>query len=258
LDLGSAGDSADRAPGARYKAVVEYDGTAYLGFQRQRQPQTIQAALERALTTIASRPVKVTGAGRTDSGVHATGQVVSFDLEWRHGLDALQRAINVNLAEDIAVLKVEVVDPDFHPRYQARRRIYHYHIYNAPIRSPLRRRQSWYVSAPLAIDLMNRAAAHLVGVHDFATFGQPPQGDNTVRQVFRADWRRQDELLIFTVEANAFLYRMVRALVGSLKTVGEGTWTVEQFMEALAARDRSRSGTPAPAHGLYLAGVLYG
>jgi tRNA pseudouridine38-40 synthase len=253
LPLSSAGSRA----GAPFRALVEYDGTAYCGFQRQRQPNTIQESLERALSAITGRPVTITGSGRTDSGVHATGQVISFTLEWRHELAALQRAINANLPDDIAVLDVAGADPDFHPRYSAKRRCYEYYIYNAPLRSPLRRLRSWHVSGPLDLDQMNRAAVHLVGVQDFATFGRPPQGDSTVRQVFRADWKRQNELLVFTIEANAFLYRMVRSLAGTLKMVGEKRWPVEQFVAALASRDRSRAGPTAPAHGLCLVSVLY-
>jgi tRNA pseudouridine38-40 synthase len=248
---------ADSHAGLRYRALVAYDGTAYHGFQRQRQPNTIQETVERALSALAARPVTITGSGRTDSGVHATGQVISFTLEWRHDMAALQKAINARLPDDIALSAVTEAGPDFHPRYSARRRRYEYYIYNAPVRSPLQRLRSWHVSRPLDLDQMNRAAAHLIGVHDFATFGRPPQGNNTVRQVFRADWKRQKELLVFTIEANAFLYRMVRSLVGTLRAVGESRWAVEQFVAALASCDRSRAGPVAPPHGLYLVSVLY-
>jgi tRNA pseudouridine38-40 synthase len=241
-----------------YRALIAYDGTVYAGFQRQRDGQaTIQGELERALDELAQRPIGVKGAGRTDSGVHATGQVVSFALEWRHSQAALQQALNAHLPADIAVLRLERCEADFHPRFDARRRAYEYIIYNAAVRSPIRRQYAWHVRRPLDEDKMNQAAQSLVGVHDFATFGQPPQGDNTVREVFRAVCRREgDEVSIF-VEANAFLQRMVRSIVGSLKCVGEGNWTVEQFVAALEACDRSRCGTVAPPHGLYLVSVVY-
>ena len=243
----------------RYYALVEYDGSAYYGFQRQREGQpTIQAELESALGQVVHRPVSITGAGRTDSGVHALGQVITFDVEWRHGSETLQRALNANLPTAIAILQLNEVSSTFHPRFDARRRTYAYHVYHAAVRSPLRRQRSWHVPRPLDVERMNQAAAHLIGVHDFATFGQPPQGENSVREVFTVGWQRhQDDILVFFIEANAFLYRMVRSLVGSLKLVGEGAWTGEDFIAALQACDRSRSGAPAPAHGLYLVSVTY-
>lgn len=242
----------------RFRALIAYDGTQYFGFQRQREDQvTIQGALETALRTVTGEPAAIVAAGRTDSGVHASGQVVCFDLAWRHGLDALQRALNVNLPADIAVSRLEVTHAAFHPRFDARRRAYRYQIYNEPVRSPAHRLYSWHVSQPLDMAQMNAAAAHLIGAHDFATFGQPPQGTNTVREVFQAEWRRETELLTFTIEANAFLYRMVRSLVGSLKLVGEGKWTVAAFVTALHGCDRKYITTVAPPYGLFLVSVTY-
>jgi tRNA pseudouridine38-40 synthase len=242
----------------RYRAQVEYDGTGYYGFQRQKKGQpTIQSELERALHHLTTESTVITGAGRTDRGVHATGQVISFDCNWSHGVEALLKAINATLSSEIAVLAVEEATPEFHPRYDAKRRTYQYHVYNGTVRSPIRRLRSWHVRRPLDLDSMNQAAASLVGEQDFATFGNPPQGLNTVRTVYTAHWRRQDRLLIFTIEANAFLYRMVRSLVGSLKAVGEGAWSDEEFVAALHARDRSRASAMAPPYGLYLVGVDY-
>ena len=242
----------------RYRTLIAYDGAAYYGFQRQCAGQpTIQSELERALAQITREAVAVTGSGRTDSGVHALGQVVSFTARWQHDVAALQRALNANLPQDIVVLQVEEASPTFHPRYDARRRTYAYHIYNAEVRSPLRRLYSWYVSRSLNVDQMQAAAQCLVGTHDFATFGQPPQGENTVREVFQAGWRQCGDLLVFEITANAFLYRMVRSLVGSLKAVGEGAWTVDEFAAALRACDRQRSAAVAPACGLYLVSVTY-
>jgi tRNA pseudouridine38-40 synthase len=244
---------------ARFRALVEYDGAAYYGFQRQRAEQpTIQGALEQALAQIVRRPVVVSGAGRTDRGVHATGQVISFVIEWEHAAEALQRALNANLPADIAILQLEETTISFHPRFDAQRRAYRYHIYNAPVRSPIHRNRSWHVRQPLNVTLMNEAAQLLLGVQDFATFGQPTQGESTVRELFFAQWQRQDEFLVFLIEANAFLQRMVRSVVGSLTAVGEGRWSVEEFEAALNARDRRRSAMVAPPHGLYLVSVTYG
>lgn len=249
-------------PGERgtYRATVQYDGTAYYGFQRQRRGvQSIQAELEQALTRITGQTARIVGAGRTDTGVHALGQVVGFTIEWpsRHGVDALLRALNANLPHDIAVTELVETHPGFHPRYDARRRTYEYYILNVPLRQPLMRYRAWQVSQPLDLASMNVAAALLIGAHDFATFGRPTVGDSTVREVFTAEWRRDGDLLVFRICANAFLHRMVRSVVGSLREVGCGKWSVDDFAAAMASRQRKRSATSAPAHGLYLVSVEY-
>ena len=241
----------------RYRALIEYDGTAYAGYQRQAVQRTVQGELENALYAVVHQPVTISSAGRTDAGVHALGQVISFVIDWRHGAEKLQRAVNVNLPKDIVVLQLDETRLDFHPRYDARKRAYEYHIYNTAVRSPIRRYRSWHVRQPLAIDKMNQAAMTLIGVQDFATFGQPPQGNITTRELFAAQWQMDGELLVFFVQANAFLYRMVRSIVGSLVMVGKGVWTVAQFVEVLQAQDRGRSAAVAPAHGLYLVDVTY-
>jgi tRNA pseudouridine38-40 synthase len=241
----------------RFRALVAYDGSAYNGFQRQLDQPTIQGELEQAIEKIARQPVTVIGAGRTDSGVHALGQVVAFDLDWSHGEDALLRALNVNLPKDIVIQELTAAAPRFHPRFDARRRAYFYNIYNHKVPHPHYRNQSWHVIRPLNLERMNEAAVSIIGEHDFATFGQPPQGENTVRYVYSAEWQQKEPFLTFTIEANAFLYRMVRSLVGSMKLVGDGTWTVEAFLEALAAKDRSRAGQTAPPQALFLESVSY-
>jgi tRNA pseudouridine38-40 synthase len=243
----------------RYRALVEYDGSGYFGFQRQRRDQpTIQGELENVLQELVQAPVRVTGAGRTDSGVHAMGQVISFELAWQHGLESLQRALNAGLPAGIAVYQLEEAAADFHPRFHATRRAYRYLVYNAPVRSPLWRLRSWHVSRPLLLESLQEASTMLVGEHDFATFGVAPQGELTRREVFSADWRRQEPFVAFRIEANAYLYRMVRSLVGSLVAVGTQSWRVEDFREAFKSGDRSRSAAPAPAQGLYLEAIQYG
>lgn len=243
----------------RYRALIGYDGTNYYGFQRQRDEEpTIQGDLERALTTITHHAVSVTGSGRTDRGVHATGQVISFQTAWTHDVEALQRALNANLPTDIAVLRLDETHPDFHPRFDAHRRAYQYFIYNQPIRSPLHGRFHWHVSKPLNIANMNIAAKQLIGLHDFATFGTPPQGENTVREIFHSHWSRQGSVLVYEIEATAFLYRMVRSIVGSLKLVGDGSWMIDDFLAAFRASNRDLCGMVAPPQGLRLVSVTYG
>lgn len=200
---------------------------------------------------------RVIGAGRTDTGVHAVGQVVAFRVHWRHSLAELERAWNALLPADVAVRKVEPAPEGFHPRFSARSRRYRYTIWNGLGRSPLHRRYAWMYSAPLDEGLMNQAAQFLIGEHDFAAFGEPPQGENSVRRVYHANWIRCGDLLQFDVEANAFLKRMVRNLVGALARVGRGEVPPEWVREVLESRDRARCAPPAPPCGLCLMEVVY-
>jgi tRNA pseudouridine38-40 synthase len=241
----------------RVRATVAYDGTDYHGLQRQTNAPSVQGALEAALTQIARSPMKIVAAGRTDAGVHAQGQVIAFDIAWRHGLDVLERAMNAVLPPDIAVRELTQVEQGFHPRYDARSRLYRYTVYNAPLRSPLVRRSSLHVPGELDLGAMQRAAALLVGEHDFAAFGRPTQGDVTVRRVLSAGWTVEPPWWFFEIEANAFLYRMVRKIVGGLLLVGQGRLSPKEFGAILASRDRSRLGCVAQAQGLCLIQVKY-
>jgi tRNA pseudouridine38-40 synthase len=244
----------------RVRAIVAYDGTEYSGFQRQKNAVTVQEALEAALAQVSNvdrSAVTILAAGRTDAGVHASGQVIAFDTAWRHGVSDLQRALNAVLPADIAIAEAEEATADFHPRYDARSRRYRYNVYNTPIRCPLERRFSLHVAAPLDVKGMQRAAQLLVGERDFATFGQPPQGDNTVRRVLEAEWGGELPRLHFDIKANAFLYRMVRSIVGTLLEVGRGVRDVDAVKVALEACDRSQAGPTAPPHGLCLVKVVY-
>jgi tRNA pseudouridine38-40 synthase len=241
----------------RVRAVVAYDGTDYGGFQRQSNAPTVQAALEAALAQVTQEKVAVLSAGRTDTGVHAAGQVIAFDTAWRHDLDDLWRALNAVLPVDIAVQEIKEAAPGFHPRYAACSRRYRYTVHNAPVRWPQARRYSLHVASPLDVAAMQQAAQSLVGEHDFATFGQPPQGEVTVRRVLAAEWGGELPWLTFDIEANAFLYRMVRSIVGTLLQVGCGAMSVEEFAAARAACDRSQAGPTAPPHGLCLMEVKY-
>lgn len=243
------------------RALVEYDGTRFFGFQIQSGKPTVQGALEAVLATLTGQPVRIRYAGRTDTGVHALGQVIAADVAWRHSLADLERALNALLPEDIAVRQVEPVsEPRFHPRYSARSRVYRYTVWTAPWRSPLHQRFTHHEVRPLNVSTMNEAASVLLGQHDFASFGQPTQGESTIREVMSAAWRAEAQgacLLEFEIEANAFLRRMVRTVVGTLLEVGKGFRTVHDVADLLAARNRAAAAQPAPACGLCLVEVKY-
>ena len=253
-----------------YRAVVEYDGTHYAGFQIQANQPTIQGELERALERVTQEFVRVNGAGRTDAGVHAHGQVINFKTHWPHGEQALRRALNAVLPRDIAVQHISVADDSFHARFSARSRVYIYTIYNAPVRAPLLERFAYHCAQALDLRAMREATACLQGEHDFAAFGQPPFGENTVRIVYRARWDTAlgsahgdgdatgPRLLRFEIEANAFLRGMVRRVVGTLLDVGTGRLAVQDLCAILASRDIQRSSSPVPACGLCLWRVRYG
>ncbi|MBN1955737.1 MAG: tRNA pseudouridine(38-40) synthase TruA [Anaerolineae bacterium] len=241
----------------RVRAIVAYEGTDYHGFQRQAIEPTVQGVLESALAQVTRQQPPVLAAGRTDAGVHAEGQVIAFDVEWRHSLEALQRALNAVLPRDVAVWKTEQAAATFNPRFDAHSRCYRYTIYNAPVRSPLARRTSLHVPRPLDRQAMQEASRCLVGRQDFAAFGRPPQGENSLRRVLRAEWSGELPWLYFDIEADAFLYRMVRSLVGTLLQVGWGKITVEDLARILASRDRECAGPTAPPRGLCLVRVNY-
>lgn len=256
---------ADPLPVRRYRAVVAYDGTLFFGFQRQAgDTPTVQGALEAALQRVTRQPVTVTGAGRTDSGVHASGQVIAFDAIWQHPTGALLRAINANLPDSVALQTLAEAAADFHPRFDARSRTYDYTLYAAPVRQPLLNNLAWHVSTrPLDLAAMQEGAALLLGTHDFATFGQPPQGENTVRTLLRSELALIDahdstrQTLRYTIAADAFLYRMVRRIVGALARLGRGQITLDEFAAAFRAADGTWPNQTAPARGLCLTKVMY-
>ena len=240
-----------------FKAIIAYDGTDFYGFQIQAQERTVQGTLETVLQTIARTPVRVIGAGRTDAGVHAIGQVIAFWMPWRHPPADLQNALNANLPPDIVVQHLTTAQPNFHPRFDAHRRQYRYTILNQPLPDVLRRRYTAHIAPPLQMERMQQASRLLLGTHDFAAFGRPPQGSNTVRTITQAQWQANGPELTFTITANAFLYRMVRNIVGTLIQVGLGRLNVEDVQTILQTRDRAAAGPPAPAAGLCLTRVIY-
>ena len=201
-------------------------------------------------------------AGRTDAGVHASGQVIAFDVNWRHDPDALLRALNANLPTDIALQTIMVAEPGFHPRFSARSRSYQYRFYQRRVRQPLWDAGAWQIPYPLDTQAMTCAAGLLLGEHDFATFGQPPQASasaSTIRVVTRSEfeWGAPGELCCYSISANAFLQRMVRSIMGTLVEVGRGAMDYRTFAAAFAAADRSQAGPSAPPHGLTLVAVEY-
>ena len=239
------------------RATVAYDGTDFLGFQWQTAARTVQGVLEAALAQVTQAETRVVAAGRTDTGVHAQGQVIGFRVAWQHPLTDLQRALNAVLPLDVAVRDLGLAEPSWHPRFSAVRRYYRYTVVNRPIRSPLDRRYAHQVSEPLDLGGLQAAADLLVGEQDFASLGQPTQGDSTVRAIFSAEWRRDGDRLSFDVCGNAFLRGMVRRMLGCMLQVGRGAWPVERMAALLAARDRSLAAPPAPACGLCLMQVDY-
>jgi tRNA pseudouridine38-40 synthase len=245
----------------RFRATLEYDGTEFEGFQRQADGhRTVQGEVEAALRRIGWQGSSILAAGRTDTGVHATGQVIAFDHDWRHDATALARAMNVHLPADVSVRAVAVAVESFHPRYRALARRYRYTIYQTPHRQALRDRTAWHVADALDLDALRAASASLIGRKDFATFGtDPDHGDNTVRNVQVAEWTQANtaDVLFFDIQADAFLFRMVRSLVGALKRVGDGASSPDVFVALLEARDRALCPPVAPARGLCLIDVVY-
>jgi len=200
----------------------------------------------------------ILGAGRTDSGVHAAGQVAAFDMDWEHDPQALQEAINANLPADVAVHQVQTANADFHPRYDALARRYAYRVLFAAARDPLQERYAWRLWPPVGMEALQSAAHILTGTHDFAAFGTPPRtGGSTIRTIYQADWQANGSNLVFEITANAFLYRMVRRVVYVLVAVAQGRLTIEQVASSLQEGKLEAVPGLAPAHGLSLVEVIY-
>ena len=249
---------------ARYKLTLAYDGTSFLGSQRQAKQRTVQGELENALRKIGWDGKSILLSGRTDTGVHATGQVASVDLNWSHPDDALLRAINSSLPEDISVSAVQIADDVFHPRFDARSRTYRYKLFCQSHRDPIRERFLWRVWPTVKGDVLQQAAVQLIGSHNFSAFGSPttPTG-STTRTVQQAVWKQTEENeWHFEVQANAFLYRMVRRMVFVQVAAAQEKFPVETIASSLAdqASVKKRTVLPsglAPAHGLTLVKVEY-
>ena len=242
---------------AHYKLILAYDGTNYNGFQRQAIKTSVQATFEEALRRLGWQGRAIMPSGRTDSGVHAKGQVVSFNLDWNHPDYALQNALNAFLPADIAVQSVQQVAPDFHPRYDALSRQYRYQLYWQSARDPLRDRYAWRLDRKPELSPMQAAANDLLGEHNFIAFGKALKEDGTtIRRIYSADWVEEEDGMSFTIIGNAFLYHMVRRIVYVLVRIGLGELPVETVrigFENLSTGIVSL----APARGLTLEAVTF-
>jgi tRNA pseudouridine38-40 synthase len=249
----------------RYQVILAYDGSSFQGFQRQGQPinnvLTVQGAVEAALRQLGWQGQTILAAGRTDTGVHASGQVITFDLDWPHGPETLLKAINANLPEAVAVNQVRVVPADFHPRFDAIGRTYCYTLYLRQTRDPLRERYAWRVWPSLDIVVLQQAANLFLGSHNFAAFGTPPRvNGSTVRTVKQAEWTSDGDQLSFTVTADAFLYHMVRRMVYVQVAVSHSRIEMAALTKAVQnpaeSAIRLAPGLASP-HGLVLTKVHY-
>ncbi|HYX92198.1 MAG TPA: tRNA pseudouridine(38-40) synthase TruA [Myxococcaceae bacterium] len=244
----------------RLKLTLEYDGTDYVGWQVQPNGRSLQAVMERALETLLQEQVAITAAGRTDAGVHALGQVVSFRTDKTLPLQAYLRGMGSILPPDVAVVAAEEVPDAFDPRRWSLGKRYRYLISNRPVRSPLKRRTHWEIFPPLDVPQMTEAARYLIGRHDFSAFrASDCTAAHAVRELTRLDIAGQAGAdVTVTVEGTAFVKHMVRNMVGALVEVGRGRQAVAWVREVLESRDRTRAGPTAPAHGLTLVEVRYG
>ncbi|TAK20261.1 MAG: tRNA pseudouridine(38-40) synthase TruA [Chloroflexota bacterium] len=241
--------------------VLEYDGTEFAGFQSQRSRRTIQGEIEQAIEVIAGERIRVVAAGRTDAGVHASGQVISFTTESCLPAEIWVRALNARLPRSIAVREARDVPSGFHARFGALSRSYRYRIANGTSRGALCRQYRWHVPGRLDENQMAAAIRHLLGHHDFASFagaGQQTRLGRTTRTIIAADCHRSGDEIDIDVEADGFLPHMVRNIVGTIVQVGRGKLMQSDIPEILAARDRARAGATAPPHGLCLVRIQYG
>ncbi|MER0238595.1 tRNA pseudouridine(38-40) synthase TruA [Fulvimarina sp. MAC8] len=244
----------------RYKLTIEYDGSPYAGWQRQADEPSVQAVIEEAAHRLCGTNPVLFGAGRTDSGVHATGQVAHIDLPKPYGGDTVRDALNAHMRDEpVVILHAEEVAEDFDARFSARKRWYRYRIFNRRAPAAILRGKVWWVSKQLDADAMNEAAQVLAGTHDFTTFRSTHcQAKNPIRTLEKLDvMKAEGEEIHIVAMAQSFLHNQIRSFAGTLKLVGEGRWTSEDVRLALKAKDRKDCGPVAPPYGLYLTAVEY-
>lgn len=240
------------------RLTIAYDGTGFVGWQRQETGDSIQGLIEDALATIEGHIVTLHGAGRTDAGVHALAQVASARIGAELDDATLTRALNAHLPPAIRVDRVDTVADDFHARFSATGKSYEYRVWNGPAMPPFMRLYAWHVPQPLDLARMNDAARAIVGEHDFAAFqGTGGRTHSTVRRVTSAEWRADGAAVTFAICGQGFLRHMVRSLAGTLIEVGHGRRPVDDLARLVAAPERSDAGRTAPPHGLFLVSVLY-
>jgi tRNA pseudouridine38-40 synthase len=241
-----------------FKITMEYDGSGYHGWQRQKNDRTIQEEIEKAIHTITGQSVSVTGSGRTDAGVHAYAQVANFKCDTHLGAQDLSGGLNALTADDIVILDCEETADAFHARFDVKSKIYVYRILNRPNPAAIGRQYAWHIRKELNRQAMRAAIAHLIGSHDFKAFeGTGSPRSHTTRNVFKANLVEEDDCLAVEIEADGFLRFMVRNIVGTLVDVGLGKMAPDKFKFILESRDRALAGATAPAHGLFLKSVLY-
>lgn len=242
---------------ARYQLKLAYDGTDFFGFQRQGSTRTVQKVVEETLLELGWTERTILFSGRTDTGVHASGQVVVFDLDWNHSSDEMLKALNAKLPADVAVCEVKLAGAEFHPRYDALSRCYRYDVYHSPVRLPSRERFAWRVWPPFDGEKLNSAASLMLGEHDFSAFGRAMKpGGSTIREVKKSCWTPSADGWQFEIEANAFLYHMVRRSVYLHVQVALGKLSLEQLDAGIRLVRPMKPGL-APAHGLTLYQVNY-
>lgn len=246
---------------AKYKLILAYDGTRFGGWQVQPNATSIQTLVEEALDTILRKPIKLIGSGRTDSGVHALAQVAHFNWDSSLDLRKLLHSLNGLLPPEIRVLNVELVAEDFHARFSAKGKTYHYRLNLNPVPLPFARLYCYHLTFPIDLDLLKQAAQLFIGEHDFTSFSNEAHrgsaARNPVRTIHRIDIVKKGDELVLEFEGNGFLYKMVRNIVGTLLDVARGKIPISEIPTIFKAKDRSSSGTAAPAHGLFLVNVNY-